>query len=246
MPTPSDNTIWYPGSGATHHITNDSQAMMDPTLYQGTEKLQIGNGSGLFIHSTGSSAIPSHSHSLKLQNILHVLNIKKNLLSIYWLTNDNYVYVEFHADHCIIKEEGNGRPLLKGTVRDGLYLLNRFNNPPVAFVAEKVAMELWHQRLEHPHLKILHRIIATHGLPTLVYNKNSFFDAWLSSKSHKLPYAKSKNQTSIPLELIPIFGDLHQSYRILDRSTMWSSLMTSPVIRGCIPLNSRAMSLKSS
>ena len=100
-------------------------------MYQGTKQLQIGNGSVLFIQSTGSSSIPSRSLSLKLQNILHVPDIKKNLLSIYRLTNDNYVYVEFHADHCIIKEEGTGRPLLKGTVRDGLYLLNHVNNSPV-------------------------------------------------------------------------------------------------------------------
>ena len=170
--TPPDNTIWYPDSGATHHVMNDPQALTDPALYQWTEQLQIRNGSGLFIHSTGSSSILSRSHSLKLQNSLHVPDIKKNLLSIYQLTNDNYVYVEFHADHCIIKEEGTRRPLLKGTVRDGLYLLNHFNNSPVALAAEKVAMELWHQRLGHPHLKIVRRIIATHGLPTLDYNKN--------------------------------------------------------------------------
>ena len=112
------------------------------------------------------------------------------------------MYVEFHADHCIIKEEGTGRPLLNGIVRDGLYLLNHFNNSPVALAAEKVAMELWHQRLGHPHLKIVRRIMATHGLPALDYNKDSFCDACLSSKSHKLPYANSPNQTSRPLELI--------------------------------------------
>ena len=141
MTAPSDNTICSPDGGATHHVTNDPQALVDPALYQGTEQLLIGNGSGLSIHSTGSSSIPSQSHSLKLQNILHVLDIKKNLLSIYRLTNDNYVYVELHVDHCIIKEEGTGRPLLKGTVRDRLYMLNQSNNPRV-FSVEKVAMAL--------------------------------------------------------------------------------------------------------
>ena len=201
MITPSDNTIWYPNSGATHHVTNDCQALVDPTLYQGTKQLQIGNGFGLSIHSTSSSSISSRSHPLKLQNILHVPDIKKNFLSIYRLINDNYVYVEFHADHYIIKEEGTERPLLRGTVRDRLYLLSQSNNPR-AFSAKKVAMELWHKRLGHPHFKILHHIIATHGLPTWVYNKNSFCDACLSSKSHRLPYANSKNQSSGPLELI--------------------------------------------
>ena len=144
MTTSSDNTIWYPDSGATHHVTNDPQALVDPALYQGIEQLQIENGLGPSIHYTGSSSILSRSHFLKLQIILHVPDIKKNLLSIYILTNDNYVYVEFHADHCIIKEEATRRPLLKGIVRDGLYLLNQSNNPR-AFAAKKVAIELWHQ-----------------------------------------------------------------------------------------------------
>ena len=79
---------------------------------------------------------------LQLQNILHVPAIRKNLLSVYRLTNNNYVYVEFHADYCIIKEEGTGRPLLRGTVKDGLYLLNQENKPPIVYAAENVAMEL--------------------------------------------------------------------------------------------------------
>ena len=131
-----------------------------------------------------------------------MLATKKNLLSVYRLTNDNYVYVEFHADHCIIKEEGIGRPLLKGTVKDDLYLLNQDNKPPIAYAAKKVAMELWHQCLGHPHFKVLHHIITTYGLPTLAYNKSSPCDACSSSKSHKVPYAITQHPTSRPLELV--------------------------------------------
>ena len=219
----SDLNVWYPDSGATHHVTNDHQALIDPTMYQGTEQLQIGNGTGLFIQSTSSSSIPSWSFPLKLQYILHVPAIKKNLLSIYRLTNDNYVYVEFHVDHYIIKEEGTGRPLLKGTVRDGLYLLTRDNQSPVAYAAEKVAMDQWHQRLGHPHFKVLHRIISTYGLPTFSYNKIAPCDACLSSKSHRLPYAIPQHSTRRPLELIhsdlwgpsPVLSHLGHKYYVI-------------------------------
>ena len=127
----SDHTMWYPDSRATHHVTNDHSTLIDPAAYQGTEQLQIGNGTGLYIQSTGSTLIPSRSVPLKLQNIFHVPAIRKNLFSVYRLTNDNYVYVEFHSDYCIIKEEGTGRPLLRGTVKDRLYLLNQENKLPV-------------------------------------------------------------------------------------------------------------------
>lgn len=199
--TMTDNSAWYPDSGATHHVTNDPQTLADPTLYQGIDQLQIGNGSGLSIYSTGSSSLPSRSHPLKLLNILHVLDIKKKLLFVYRLTNDNAVYVEFHADHCIVKDEAIGRPLLKGTVRDGLYLLSQSNNPR-AYLGQRVTSDLWHQRLGHLNFKILRHIIATYGLPTVDINKQIICDACLTSKSHRLPFSTSSHRTSKPLELV--------------------------------------------
>ena len=45
-----DHSQWYPDSGATHHVINDVQSLTNPALYQGTDQLQVGNGSGLIIH----------------------------------------------------------------------------------------------------------------------------------------------------------------------------------------------------
>ena len=35
----SDQTAWYPDSGATHHVTNDHSTLIDPAAYQGTKQL---------------------------------------------------------------------------------------------------------------------------------------------------------------------------------------------------------------
>ena len=56
---PQDHTTWYPDSGATHHVTNDVHNLTNLAFYQGSDQLQIGNGSGLTIHSTGSSSLTS-------------------------------------------------------------------------------------------------------------------------------------------------------------------------------------------
>ena len=130
LPTSQDHT-WYPDSGATHHVTNDGQSLTHPSLHQGLDQLQIGNGSGLTIYSIGSSSLILRSYPLKLSNILHVPKIRKKLLSIYRLTNDNVVYVEFHATYCVVKDEATGKSLLRGTVKDGLYLLNQAQQPQV-------------------------------------------------------------------------------------------------------------------
>ena len=110
--SPPDHSAWYPDSGTTHHVTNDAQTLVDLALYQGPDQLQVGNGIGLTIHSTGSSSLISRSQPLKLVNILHVPEIWKRLLSVYRLTNDNAVFVEFHATYFVVKDEETARPLL--------------------------------------------------------------------------------------------------------------------------------------
>ena len=149
-----DHSQWYPDSGATHHVTNDAQSLTNPALYQGTDQLQVGNGSGLIIHSTGSSSLITRSHPLKLVNILHVPEIRKQLLSIYRLTNDNSVFVEFHSNYCVVKDEESGRPLLRGTVKDGLYLISQAFQPEVN-IGERTSLNNWHHRLGHPNMKVL-------------------------------------------------------------------------------------------
>ena len=46
---------WYPDSGATHHMTLDPHNLMEKTDYGGSERVIIGNGSGLQINHVGNS-----------------------------------------------------------------------------------------------------------------------------------------------------------------------------------------------
>ena len=181
-------------------MTNDPQTLVNPALYQGPEQLQVGNGTGLTIHSTGSSSLISRSQPLRL-NILPVPEIRKKLLSVYRLTNDNLVFVEFHATYCIVKDEETGRPLLRGTVKDGLYLLAEAH-PLEAKIIEKTSSDMWHHRLGHPNMRILQKIIFTYEFPTLSVNKYFSCDACLTSKSHHLPYSKSIHRTHKALEIV--------------------------------------------
>ena len=182
-------------------MTNDPQTLVDPTLYQGPEQLQVGNGTGLITHSTGSSSLISRSQPLRLINILHVPEIRKKLLSVYRLTNDNSEFVEFHANYCIVKDKETGRPLLRGTVKDGLYLLAEAH-PLEANISEKISSDVWHHRLDHPNMRILQKIFLTYGFPTLSVNKSFSCDAYLTSKSHHLPYSQSTHRTHRILELV--------------------------------------------
>jgi hypothetical protein len=85
---------WYPDTGATHHITSDLNNLnLHSEAYDGTDEIQVANGTRLAIKHTGISKL---SPNFLLRSVLHVPRITKNLLSIQKFTSDNNIYVEFH------------------------------------------------------------------------------------------------------------------------------------------------------
>ncbi|KAL6325439.1 hypothetical protein AAG906_023284 [Vitis piasezkii] len=56
-----NDSEWFPDSGATSHMTSDTEVVDQPALYSGNERVMVGNGQSLAISHTGSisSLIPS-------------------------------------------------------------------------------------------------------------------------------------------------------------------------------------------
>jgi histone deacetylase 1/2 len=70
------------------------------------------------------------STTLKLNNMLHVPSITKNLVSVSQFARDNNVFFEFHSNVCYVKSQDSSRILLKGHLgNDGFYL---FASPTVS------------------------------------------------------------------------------------------------------------------
>ena len=91
----SNDSEWYPDSGATSHLTNDPEGVDVPAIYSGNEQVMVGNGQSLSISHTSSLSTLVPQSSLFLSNVLVVLGIKKKLISISQLTKDNNCCVIF-------------------------------------------------------------------------------------------------------------------------------------------------------
>jgi hypothetical protein len=77
----------------------------------------------------------------------------------------------------------------------------------MAFGAVKPSTTVWHHRLGHASLPIVHRVLDRHQLPFVQEpNKHTICDACQQGKSHQLPYPKSTSVSSNPLDLI--FSDV--------------------------------------
>ncbi|XP_031262132.1 uncharacterized protein LOC116120313 [Pistacia vera] len=119
--TVTDQT-WYVDSKATNHMISDLNNLVIQDNYQGGGAVQVGNGQTIpvsvsLLHSQTSPRV------LLLKNMLCVPHIAKNLLSISQITKDNGVIIEFHSDHCLVKDKWTKEVLLQGTLQDGLYQL---------------------------------------------------------------------------------------------------------------------------
>jgi len=74
-----EDLLWYPNSGASHHIINDPTIFLSKHMYHGTNNVKISNGSGMDIQHVGSTNIVlPHTNSIFiLKDLMHVLEITK-------------------------------------------------------------------------------------------------------------------------------------------------------------------------
>ncbi|KAL4283916.1 hypothetical protein GQ457_16G011320 [Hibiscus cannabinus] len=133
--TPGNRVVWYPDSGATHHITSDRANLQADTAYTGTHSLLVGNGAKVNITHVGLGSLASSCRSLQLRDLLYVPDIKKNLLSVSQFARDNNVYFEFFPYHCAVKDIQTKTLLLRGRLTaEGLYELRSLDSPMASSV----------------------------------------------------------------------------------------------------------------
>uniref|UniRef100_A0A803PR45 Retrovirus-related Pol polyprotein from transposon TNT 1-94 n=1 Tax=Cannabis sativa TaxID=3483 RepID=A0A803PR45_CANSA len=114
----------------SNHLTANQDNMSNKSVYNGKDRLTVGDGNQLHISHVGSSTLQSDSgNKLLLNDVLHVPKIAKNLISISKLTADNKVFVEFFSDVCFVKDMETKMVVLRGRLKDGLYQLQGATKP---------------------------------------------------------------------------------------------------------------------
>ncbi|XP_019460139.1 PREDICTED: uncharacterized protein LOC109359900 [Lupinus angustifolius] len=125
-PQAYNSQLWYPDSGATHHITTDSSNLIHSAGLSISDNIFMGNGSSAPITGIGTTEFQSPhnpSHVLTLKILLLVPSITKNLVSVSQFAKDNSMYFEFHSHYCCVKSQVDDTLLLEGTLGPkGLYV----------------------------------------------------------------------------------------------------------------------------
>jgi hypothetical protein len=106
---------------ATNHITGELDKLTTKDNYKGNDQILAANGTGVDICSIGHAIINTLSHTLHLNNVLHVPNASKNLIYVHHFSNDNHASLEYFPHHFFIKHLDTRKVLLEGPCKDGLY-----------------------------------------------------------------------------------------------------------------------------
>ncbi|KAM0012969.1 putative RNA-directed DNA polymerase [Helianthus debilis subsp. tardiflorus] len=204
-------TSWKPDTGANGHASPDLSSLDHSEVYQGNDSLHVGDGNPLPIFHIGSSKFYSPNKTFNLSNILHVPNLKQNLLSVQQFCLENNVFFEFHSSFFVVKDESTHTTLLSGPSENGLYTLRlpRFKSiPKIAFTAIKAPSTVWHQRLGHPHQRVFDYVISHFSLPVSTKHCSSLCTACQLGKSskHCLPLSDFRSHNVLDLVYCDVWG----------------------------------------
>lgn len=107
-----EDTCWFPGSGATNHVTTDPNQLSIISGYSVFGKIHMGNVIGFQISHVGSNSFVTNSRVLHLKILLLVPSITKNLISVSQFCTDNNVFFEFNSTSCFVEDQITKKVLL--------------------------------------------------------------------------------------------------------------------------------------
>ncbi|KAL2927200.1 Retrovirus-related Pol polyprotein from transposon RE1 [Bienertia sinuspersici] len=158
----SSTSFWIIDTGATHHITNNSNYLLDA---QSVSYWPVGLPNG---HHALATLIGSVSlfPRLTLKNILYVPDLHCNLISVSQLIDTSNCLVHFTNTLCAIQDQHSRMLIGTGERRDGLYYFHC--DPAINVVSTTLVttFELWHRRLGHPSDRVLKLVPAIRNSTT--------------------------------------------------------------------------------
>ncbi|KAB2608246.1 hypothetical protein D8674_011414 [Pyrus ussuriensis x Pyrus communis] len=203
---------WIVDAGASHHITSDISALSQVTPFEGSEKITIGNGTGLPIKNIGSTTLQTPTHSLVLNKVLHVPNIARSLLSVKQLCADNKSWFicddsEFFVQDKKTREivyQGKSRPeelfqIPVVTSAKGSQYITKY---PAAYLGKAVKNNVWHQRLGHPAQDVMTIMLKQSNIPVQTDDNHNTCISCIQGKMSRIPFPVRTDRCTSPFQKV--------------------------------------------
>jgi hypothetical protein len=199
-----DDEIWLVDSGASRHIIGFKDYLSNLTKKDYSHQVRLGDNSSYPIKGIGNAfySLDSGKH-LKMENVLYVPGLQKNLLSILGLEEIGF-RVAFIDGQVIMWSRGNNidDAIIIGIHGDGLYKLK--GKADQALVHSTInPCEPWHRRFTHIHYKellIVSKMVK--GLLEIQVFHDGVCKGCAQGKNVKKPFPSSDSKAKRVLDLI--------------------------------------------
>lgn len=191
---------WLIDSGASNHMANSYNEFSDYAPDFKRQSVKLADGSTQSVMGSGTVMCNSN---ITLPSVMHVPSFPIKLLSVSCITCELNCAGIFLPTRCLFQELGSGRILGTGTMRDGLYYLDKDVSPLVAAILSSSPLEeflLQHRRLGHMSFPILGQLCP--NLYNKVKKENLVCDACQFGKQTRSSYVSSDNRSDTPLQVI--------------------------------------------
>lgn len=206
----TNTTDWWIDTGATRHVCSAREMFSSYQPINDGESLFMGNATTAKVAGKGKVILKFTSgKDLVLNNILHVPEICKNLVSGPVLSNKGFKLV-FESDKFVLTK--GGVYVGKGYLSEGLFKLNAVptmdaiinkNNAGTSTASMYMieSSSLWHSRLGHVNFRSLQRMVNLGLLPKCSLNTKTKCEVCIESKYASHPH-KSVEKSNEVLGLI--------------------------------------------
>ena len=188
---------WWYDSGATVHVCNDKSQFKTYEEVPDGHKVLMGNHDTAKVIGIGSVDLQFTSgKKLILANVLHVPEIRKNLVSADAL-NKKGLKAVIESNKLIFSL--NGVFVGKGYSCDGMFKLCINKNNVSVYIVD-ASYSLWHGRLAHTNHKTL-QFMSKHGLISFKDNVEKRCETCIQAKMTRLPFPKAERNNEL-LDLV--------------------------------------------
>ena len=194
---------WWMDIGATRHVCSETKMFSTYNPMGNGGKIFMGNSSTSKIEGIGKVVLKMTTDKfLTLKDVLHVLNIQKNLVSGSLLSKNGFKLV-FESDKFSLFK--SGMHVGKGYLSNGPFKMNVMtvtdNNKGASSVYMLESSNVWHGRLGHVNYYTLDRLINLNLLLKFKIDFNHKCEICVEAKMARASF-KSIERSIEPLDLI--------------------------------------------
>ncbi|KAE8725578.1 PLAC8 family protein [Hibiscus syriacus] len=215
---------WIVDLSCSNHMTGDKQKLQNLSECKGGRVVVTADNLRLSITHIGKTIVTPryNSNKVQLQDVYHVLGMKKNLLYVAQLTSSGH-YVLFGPQDVKVYRDLKilETPTIEGRRLESIYVMSA-ESIYVDKKRKNETSDLWHMRLGHvtySKLSVMVKKSMLKGLPQLDVRTDTVYARCQYGKAHQLPYAKSKFKAKELLELV--YSGVFRPIKQQSISGMW-------------------------